>query len=148
MSDKPHHFKQGNTLARSLNDEDIDLMRQAYDLYCSHIASGKPKESWKWRHPTDIRKSMTAKTMQKYIDQFGEEVFPAEQREMALSDNYGHWFGVTSDSATGVNTKANPKSIEMIMRNIHGWNKTSSTKTETTASGTTVTVTKYADTDD
>jgi hypothetical protein len=143
----PNAFEKGNTLARAVQEDEIELMQQAYESYCEHIANGNPIASWWWKNPRDPKKGMVAKTLEKYIDKYGDSVFPLEQKEMALARSLGHWFGVTAESAKGINTKANTASLQMIMRNVHKWDKATS-KTETTNGATTVTVTKYADTDD
>ena len=104
----------GNKKASKLTDP--ILRQEAYKQYCDHLASGRVKESW-WYD--DGETQLSWETMEKWLE--NEEEFPPELRKIGRSRGYKHWEGVVGDSAIGTNTKANPASLSMIMRNKYGW---------------------------
>lgn len=104
-----------NTHAVKLSTD--ELKRAAYTQYCSHIASGYTKKSWRFKHP-DI--FLTWETMEKYIRE-EPNVFDPIHKKMAECDSLYHWESVLADSATGKNKDANTASLQMIMRNKFKW---------------------------
>lgn len=95
-----------------------DLKRDAYEQYCAHLAKGKSKRSWTFKHPELM---LTWETMEKYIANDPE--FDPIKKELALADGYLAWEQVAEDSAKGVNKDANTASLQMVMRNKFGWDK-------------------------
>src|SRR5580693_8700090 len=79
----------GNKNGTKLKEE--ELRQEAYRQYCEHIASGIPKEAWFFEHPYDELKSLTHKTMEKYIKENPLE-FPPIKKEQAESKSYNTWF--------------------------------------------------------
>jgi hypothetical protein len=114
----------GNQYAKKLTTNELKC--EAYRQYCSHLASGKPKGAWCFEHP-DL--TLTAQTLEKYIKD-EPEVFSAVKKEVALSKSLNHWFEVLTEVAKGKNTKGNVAAIQMIMRNIFGWDKESKNKAD------------------
>jgi len=95
-----------------------DLKQEAYKQYCEHLAKGKSKRSWTFKHP---ELSLTWERMEKYIaDEI--ELDPI-QKELAMADGYLEWEKIAEDSAKGVNKDANTASLQMVMRNKFGWDK-------------------------
>lgn len=111
---------KGNKNRVALKEPEIRQI--AFKQYCDHIASGKAKQSWRFRHPDYPNYFCTWETMDTYIKENNAE-FPSIQREAALIDGYYHWEQIVADSATGVNEKANTASLQMIMRNKFKWDK-------------------------
>ena len=108
-------FEKGNQAAKKLvTDEE---KRAAYKEYCEYVASGKPRKAWRWRHPG---KTITWNTIEKYIRE-EPDVFDPIYKEMAAADSLDHWFSDLSDSAKGINPKANVASLQIILRNMHAW---------------------------
>lgn len=104
------------------NDE---LKREAYKQYCEHIAKGYPQDAWYFEHP-DV--SICAETLESYFKREPEKcvpggVFDPENKKIARCKNMMGWFDVLSGSAKGTNKEANVASLQMIMRNVHGWDK-------------------------
>ncbi len=107
---------KGNTYAVKLKDNNLKI--EAYKDYCAHLAAGKGRKGWRWRK--DDRLLCTYLTIEKWIKE-EPEVFNSIQKEIALCDGYDHWEAVVAASAKGENEKANTASLQMIMRNMHGW---------------------------
>jgi hypothetical protein len=107
----------GNKYAKKLVTP--ELKEQAYKQYCAHLAKGKSKRSWRFKHP-DV--SLRWETMEKYAKESPEE-FDPEHIKDAISDGYAHWEQIVEDSAEGINQKANTASLQMKMRNKFGWDK-------------------------
>ena len=95
-----------------------ELRKEAYDQYCAHIASGKSKRSWVFKHP---ELTLPWETMEKYIK--NENDFDPTQKKIAEAEGFGSWEEIVSKSAKGTNTKANVASLQMVMRNKFGWDK-------------------------
>lgn len=98
--------------------KDPDIRQEAYRQYCAHIAKGKSKRSFVFRHP-DF--SCHWQTLESYIKDKTE--FDPLQMELALCDGYYRWEQVVEDSAEGHNKDANTASLQMLMRNKFGWDK-------------------------
>jgi hypothetical protein len=109
----------GNKNAQKLMSEP-ELKQLAYIDYCEWVASGKSKDSWRWRK--DDRLLCTFKTMERYMAESPTE-FPAIKMEGAKCDSKAYWESVVADSATGKNKQANTASLQMLMRNKFGWDK-------------------------
>ena len=110
---------KGNKNACSLKTD--ELKAEAYRQYCEHIAKGYPKASWCFEHPT---LTPTWESMESYIKADPTNpVFDTLKRKAAMAKNMAHWFGVLGSSANGSNPKASTASLQVIMRNIHGWDK-------------------------
>ena len=102
-----------------------ELKQQAYEQYCEHIANGYPQDSWYFEHP-DL--SLCAETLESYFKREPEKcapggIFDPVKKKIARSKNMRHWFEVLSGSAKGTNKDASTASLQMIMRNIHKWDK-------------------------
>ena len=95
-----------------------EIRQLAYKQYCEHLAKGKTKRSWRFRHPEH---SCTWETMEKYIKD--ETEFDPIHKEEALADGLYLWEEVVEESAKGINKDANTASLQMIMRNKFGWDK-------------------------
>jgi hypothetical protein len=108
-------FKIGHKTNQKLNT--TELKELAYNSYCEHIARGYPKKAWCFRHQ-DV--SLKWETMEKYIKE-DPDTFDPIHKELAECDSYFRWFKVLETSATGENQKANPASLQMIMRNKFKW---------------------------
>jgi hypothetical protein len=110
-------FEKGNQVAKKLPTD--ELKQDAYAQYCAHIAKGYPKKAWCFEHPT---LTLTWETMEKYIKN-EPDVFDSSQKKVAESKSLNHWFSYLSASATGANQKANVASLQIILRNMHAWDK-------------------------
>jgi len=111
----------GNKFARKLSTKEIQ--QEAYRQYCEHIASGDPKESWVFEHP---EMTLTFKTMEREIKNYPDD-YPIIQKEAAERKNYEHWLSLGKKMMLGGfgNAKVQPVIYQMIMRNVHGWDKES-----------------------
>lgn len=107
----------GNQHAKKLTTQ--DLKKQAYKQYCAHIAKGKSKRSWTFKHP---EVSLRWETMEKYIRENPDE-FDLEHMKIAICEGFARWEQVVEDSAEGLNEKANTASLQMLMRNKFKWDK-------------------------
>lgn len=98
---------------------DKEILEDAFYSYCDHISKGYPPKAWFYYHE---KLSLTYFGMERYIK---EKTIPVDFNlfELASALNFKHWFEIAAMSATGSNEKANVASIQMIMRNIHGWDK-------------------------
>lgn len=115
----------GNTNAKKLKTPELKL--EAYRQYCEHLARGKSKESWYFEHP-DM--SLTWETMEKYIKE--DVVFEPIKKKIAEAKGFAMWETVLEESAKGKNTKANTATLQMLMRNKYGWDKSEKKDTEAT----------------
>lgn len=95
-----------------------ELKQEAYRQYCAHLAAGKSKRSWVFKHP-DM--TLTAAGFENYLK--NEAVFDPLQKQVAEAEGYGMWEDIVCESAKGKNTKANTASLQMVMRNKYGWDK-------------------------
>lgn len=121
----------GNQNAKKLVDHDIK--QQAYKQYCEHLAKGKTKKSWFFKHP---ELTCTAETFEKYLED--EIEFDPVHLQVAYCQGYQKWEGVLEDGATGENEKVNPACLQMIMRNKYGWDKPQPATHVTVVSGDTI----------
>lgn len=120
----------GNDHAEKLKTD--ELKREVYKDYCDHIAKGYPQQSWYYDKDGLM---LTANSMENYFKRYPElckpgAVFDPVHKEVARSKNYQGWFDVSAGSAKGTNEKANTASLQMIMRNVHGWDKNKDEKKE------------------
>jgi hypothetical protein len=110
----------GNKLAVKLKDPDV--RQEAYDQYCTHIASGLPKQAFFFDHPTH---SVSWETMDRYIAENPSE-FPAIKMEQAKSARYKYWLSHGSMLMRGKYKGGSPTVWTVIMRNIFkdiGWDR-------------------------
>lgn len=107
---------KGNEFNKKLTSHTLKL--QAYEQYLAHLAKGKSKRSWYFEHPN---LTLTWETMEKYIAA-EPEVFDPIKKQVAWTKGYQHWEEVAELSAKGEN-KANTPSLQMVMRNKYGWDK-------------------------
>ena len=99
------------------------LMEEAFADFCRHMAAGKSKRGWSFKHPEC---KCTYQTLEKYMkDQ--EFEFEPITLEIAKSDGFGYWEGVLHDAAVGKNKDGNPAVMQMIMRNKYSWDKNDKT---------------------
>lgn len=111
----------GNQNALKLTDD--NLKKEAYRQYCEHIAAGNPKMSWAFIHPTEPLKSLTSKTMDKYIRENPVE-FPAILKDVAKASCFGHYMEEGKKLMRGEYRHGSPVVWQTIMRNIFksdGW---------------------------
>lgn len=119
-SEKQAESIRGNTHAVKLPTH--DLKEDAYRQYCEHIAQGKSKESWYFINPDNPFKSLTFKTMEKYIKEFPNE-FPIIQKEIAEAKSLEVWEEKGRNMVDGKQDKCQPAIYQMFMRNKFGWDK-------------------------
>jgi hypothetical protein len=98
--------------------KDPDIRQEAYRQYCAHLAKGKSKRSFVFRHPEF---SCHWVTLESYIKDKVE--FDPVQMELAKCEGYARWEQVVEDSAEGKNKDANTASLQMLMRNKYDWDK-------------------------
>ena len=98
--------------------KDSDIRQAAYKAYCEHLAKGKSKRSFVFRHPEF---SCHYLTLESYMKDKIE--FDPLQMELAYHEGYARWEQVAEDSAEGLNKDANTASLQMIMRNKFDWDK-------------------------
>lgn len=110
-------FEKNNRYAVKLVNDELKL--EAFNQFCQHLAKGKSRKSWRFRHP-DV--CITWQTLDTYMKN-EPHVFNAIQMEEAISDGYAKWEQVVEDSADGHNKEANTASLQMLMRNKFGWDK-------------------------
>lgn len=99
-----------------------DYRQEAYRQYCAHIASGKDKQSWKFIHPTDPLKSLTHRTMERYLDECPLE-FPAILMDMAKSDSFAIFEEEGKKLMRGAYKHGSPVVWQTFMRNKFGYDK-------------------------
>lgn len=121
MREKNGKFAKGHQITRKLTSE--ALMKQAYEQYCKHIASGKCKRSWYFKHP-EI--SLTARCLETYIKE-NPTIFPAIQQQMAEAEAYEHWEALGKKMMIGDIKGGMPVIYQMFMRNKFGWDKETTT---------------------
>lgn len=108
-------FVEGHTQSVKLHT--LELKKEAYRQYCNHLASGKPKKAWRFKHPNI---TLTWETMEKYIKE-DQTIFDPLQKKQAEADSLEHWFGVLGAIATGDNQKGNVAACQIIFRNMFKW---------------------------
>lgn len=116
-------FKYLNKCAVKLKTP--ELLKEAFESYCKHIASGYPKEAWffekdgvpmcGWRTIETHIEEMTNSEGLSDVDLSSIKMSRAE------SARYKHWYDIVIASANGKNQKANTASLQMAMRNMFGW---------------------------
>lgn len=111
---------KGNKNAFKLRDPEI--RQEAYRQYCAYLAQGKSKEGWKFVHPTDILKSLTHKTMEKYIDENPIE-FPPILMEMAQADSFKYFEEEGIKLMQGKYKNGSPETWKTFMRNKFRWDR-------------------------
>lgn len=119
---------EGNKFAEKLPT--MELKQKAYDSYCAHIAKGYPQKTWYFEEG-EIQ--LTWETMENYFKRYPElceptGVFDPIKKKIARCKNYTGWFELAQQSADGTNQKANTATLQMIMRNLHEWDKKEDTK--------------------
>jgi hypothetical protein len=107
----------GNQHAKKLTTD--ELKHEAYRQYCAHISNGKPKKAWCFEHPT---LTLTWETMEKYIKE-DPVVFDPIKKKVAETKSLSRWFNVLDDISTGKNQKGNVAATQIIVRNLHAWDK-------------------------
>jgi hypothetical protein len=110
--------KKGNKYNQKLTTP--ELKKMAYDSFCAHLAKGKPKQSWYFEHP-DL--TICWKTMDNYIKS-EPDVFPAVKKSVSMARGLDVWIDKGVDMMTA-ETKCQPAIYQIIMRNIHGWDRES-----------------------
>ena len=109
---------KGNKNGLKLKDSEVRQL--AYTQYCEHLAKGKSKRSWYFKHP---QLSCTWETIEKYL--LDEIEFDPIHKKIAEAQGFGYWEEVVEDSAIGKNQAANTASLQMVMRNKFAWDKES-----------------------
>lgn len=100
-----------------------DLIKEAFFSYCEHLKSGYPKEAWVFKK--EGKPLCSYQTIEKYIEEMPDD-FKTIHMVEAEAERYKLWFTNVSESALGTNKDANTASLQMIMRNMFGWDKRSS----------------------
>jgi hypothetical protein len=113
------HHNTGNTYAVKLNTD--ELKQLAYKSYCEHLAAGKSKRGWLFKHP-HVKHGLTWETMEKYIRE-NEDIFDPSQKKAAEAEGFNYWESIVHESAKGDAPKANTATLQMLMRNKYGWDK-------------------------
>lgn len=111
---------KGNQNNKKLKTE--DLRTEAYKAYCDHIASGMPKQCFVFRKG---QLSVLWKTLDAYMRDYPSE-FPASHMEDAIADGYKVWVkrGLNMmSSKKSDDTKHEPAIYQIMMRNIHRWDR-------------------------
>lgn len=109
---------KGNQFARKLTTP--ELKQEAYRQYCAHIAKGKPQKSWYFEHP---ELTICYKTIENYIKEDPDN-FPSQHKNVAYAKNFDIWFE-KGENMMNSQDRCQPAIYQMIMRNIHGWDKES-----------------------
>lgn len=108
---------KGNKFGTKLKDPAI--RQRAYREYCDHIADGKSKKAWHFRHK-DL--TCTWQTMEKYIKENPNEFNPIH-KEIAESMSLDKWETRGLNMMLGKIKKCQPAIYQMFMRNKFGWDK-------------------------
>lgn len=109
---------KGNQLAMKLDTPELRLL--AYKSYCDHIAQGYPNRAWCMEKPV----TLTWATIERYIRDYPDELDPVH-KEVAKAKSYKKWFNIVADGATGRGTAGSPAYIQIMMRNMFGWDRVS-----------------------
>jgi hypothetical protein len=99
-----------------------DLKQKAYKGYCEHIASGKPKEGYVFKCPTE---TVTWETIEKYMAEDPVNFPPLLMKE-ARAKRYMIWFEKGNALIEGKYRHGSPVVWQTIMRNMFrdiGWDK-------------------------
>jgi hypothetical protein len=117
---KPSGGQKGNQNASKREKlKNLNLEQEAFDSYCDHLSLGYASQAW---HFSKGDFHLSWQTMEKYIEQF-PLVFQPRKKEDAKAKAYKYWMNVLFGAAIGENTKCNIAAIQMIMRNLFGWDK-------------------------
>ncbi len=90
-----------------------------------HLALGKSVKSYYYEEGEEVCSWLTVVTYMK-DEQFLKDnglTFIPEHKTVAKAKGYKIWEKITEDSAKGINPTANTASLQMIMRNKFGWDK-------------------------
>lgn len=109
---------KGNQNSKKLKTQ--ELKKLAYEDYCNHIAQGFPHKAWCWEHG-DL--TLTWQTIETYIREEPVD-FNSKQKRAAEAKSLKVWFGKGTDMMTS-EARCQPAIYQMIMRNVHGWDKES-----------------------
>ncbi len=109
-------FKLMNTEAVKLNSD--ELIKEAFDSYCAHIAKGKVVNSWYFKKDGKLLCCYT--TMERYVKNRPDVCCPT-QYNASVSMGLGDWENVVDASAKGEGRKGNPATLQIVMRNKYGW---------------------------
>ena len=113
---------EGNQNRVAIRKDEPEIRQEAFKQYCDHLASGQPKQSFFFEHPTH---SICWKTMEKYIDDNPSE-FPTLLIEGAKSKRYQHWLKEGETIMKGGYKNGSPVVWQTFMRNIFkdiGWDR-------------------------
>lgn len=116
-------FKLLNTDAVKLDSD--ELIKDAFDNYCSHISKGKVAASWYYKK--DGKAICCYSTIERYIKKRPDVCSPT-QYNCAVAHGMGDWEIVVDGAARGENKKCNPAVLQIVMRNKYGWDTTDETK--------------------
>lgn len=108
---------EGNQNGVKLKDPDV--RQDAYRQFCAHIAKGKSKKSFVFKHP-DL--TCCWETVDKYIKEDPIE-FPPIHTQVAKAEGYAIWEEVVEGAAKGINKDVNPACLQMKMRNQFEWDR-------------------------
>lgn len=114
---KGHKNNVGKKNARKLKTD--EQMTTVYKSYCDHLAAGKVKKSWFF---DENGLTLTWETMEKYIANEPHN-FDPQKKAAAVAKGMAHWESVVDASAAGENQKANTATLQMLMRNKYGWDR-------------------------
>jgi hypothetical protein len=95
-----------------------ELKKEAYRQYCAWVALGNFKKAWCFDHP-DIQ--LTYKSIQNYMRDDPVN-FPPSQLEVADAKNLAIWIERGIEMMMS-QERCQPAIYQMMMRNIHGWDK-------------------------
>ena len=108
---------EGNKNGLKLKEPDV--RQEAYRQYCAHLAKGKSKKSFVFKHP---QLTCVYKTIDKYIEEDPVE-FPPLHMQVAKSEGYAVWEEIAGQGAKGVNKEVSPPVLQMVMRNKFDWDR-------------------------
>lgn len=108
---------KGNKFAVKLKDPAI--RQKAYMDMCNWISHGKSYKSFIFYHDA-IR--MTGEAIEEMSRNHPTEFDPLE-KEIAHAMKFRHWEKILEETATGENPHGNTATLQMIFRNIFGWDK-------------------------
>jgi len=110
--------RNGNKYAVKLNSD--ELKQLAYKSYCDHIAQGKTHKSWYFEHD-DL--TLSWQSMESYIKN-EPQVFNSKHKQVAEAKGLESWVKEGREMMTS-EKRCQPAIYQMMMRNIHGWDKES-----------------------
>lgn len=110
----------GNKYGTKLKDP--DHRQEAYEQYCAHLAAGYSKKSWCYIHKTDINKSLTYQSMEKYIEENPTEFNPIKMKT-AINQGMKWYEDEGRKIMQGRYRNASPEVWKTCMRNKYDWDK-------------------------